>query len=148
MSKWAWLGRTIRRYSIHVLLIAIVGAVIYVAPFNARSWLDAMIRQYGVQLLFTVARVIGFGLSMWLTVVVVNWYRDRDERRNVDEKARRIIAARTAERDRWRAQCKAIERVAARRRGAMRAALPQLSGAMTQLVGDGEDPDNRRKVRR
>lgn len=111
------------------------------------AWLDAMIRQYGVQLLFTVARGIGYVLSILMTIFVVNKWRDRDERRNVDEKARRIIAARTAERDRWRAQCKAIERVAARRLGAMRAAIPELTNGLTQLVGGGGDLDNRRKVR-
>ena len=55
------------------------------------AWLEAMIRQYGVQLLFAIARVIGFAVVIGLTVVVVNWRRDRDERRNVGEKEREII---------------------------------------------------------
>ena len=113
------------------------------------AWLDVMIRQYGVQLLFTVARVIGFVLAMLLTIVVVNWCRDRDERRNIDEKARRIIAARTAERESWKARCKTAERVAGRRLGAMRAALTELSNATVQLIeaGDDEEPAQLRKVK-
>ncbi len=42
-------------------------------------WLNAMIRQYGVQLLFAIARVIGFAISILWTIVIVNWFRDRDE---------------------------------------------------------------------
>ena len=112
------------------------------------AWLDAMIRQYGVQLLFTVARGIGYVLSILMTIFIVNKWRDRDERRNVDEKARRIIATRTAERDDWKQRCKDAERLAGRRLGSMRAALTELSNASVQLVGAGDDePVTLRKVK-
>ena len=104
-------------------------------------WLSAMIRQYGVQLLFTVAQVIGFALSIWVTVVVVNWHRDRDERRNVDEKARKIIEARTAEREAWKARAKKAERLAGNRLASMRAALMELGSVTVQLIETGDVED-------
>jgi len=110
---------------------------------SAWSWLDAMIRQYGVQLLFTAARVIGFGLSLWLTVVVVNWYRNRDERRNVNEKARKIIVRTRADRDYWRQQAEDAERLAGDRLAIIRASMAAINHAGVQLRGAtdaGDEP--------
>jgi len=88
-------------------------------------------------------------LAILLTIVIVNKYRDRDERRNIDEKARRIIAARTAEGEAWKARAKKAERLAGRRLGSMRAALTELSNATVQLVeaGDNEPPSQLKKVK-
>ncbi len=102
---------------------------------TAWLWLDAMIRQYGVQLLFTVARGVGFALSIWLTVVVVNWYRNRDERRNVDEKARKIIEARTTERDYWKRRATEAETLAGDRLAIIRASTASMNHAALQLQG-------------
>lgn len=102
---------------------------------SAWSWLDAMIRQYGVQLLFIVARVIGFGVSLWLTVVVTNWYRDRDEKRNVGEKERKIIEGLNADRDYWSGRAHAAEALAGDRLATIRGIAASLSNASLQLSG-------------
>lgn len=114
------------------------------------AWLSAMIQQYGVQLLFTIARVIGFVLSMLLTIVIVNWYRDRDERRNIDVKARRIIDEKRRERDYWHKRCFDAEALAGDRLAIIRASTASMHNAALQLRGAGdadEPPVKLRKVK-
>ncbi len=98
-------------------------------------WLDAMIRQYGVRLLFTVARGVGFALSIWLTVVVVNWYRDLNEKRNVGEKERKIIEDKTRDRDYWRRRAEEAEALAGDRLAIIRASTASMNHAALQLQG-------------
>lgn len=120
-----------------VALLAIGGAALWIANLDLATgvWLKVIIRQYNVQLLFIVARVLGFGVSLWFTVVVVNWYRDRDEKRNVDEKARRIIIERTAERDYWKHRAKDTEALAGGRLAVIRASIASINNAALQLTG-------------
>ena len=108
---------------------------------RASAWLSAMILQYGVRMLFAFALCLGFALSIWLTVVVVNWYRDRDERRNVDEKSQRIITAKTSERDYWHRRCEDAEALAGKRLAIIRASTAAINHAGIQLRGatDAED---------
>lgn len=102
------------------------------------AWLDAMIRQYGVQLLFTVARTIGFGLTIWLTVVVTNWYRDRDEKRNISIKGLAIIRERKRERDHWKRRAEDAETLAGDRLAIIRASTASMHHAALQLRGAGD----------
>lgn len=102
-------------------------------------WLTAMIVSHGVDILFAMGRGIVFALAIWLTVVIVNWHRDRDERRNVDEKAQAIIKARTEERDYWRERAEAAEAKAGERLAIIRASMGAVSHAAMQLRGAGED---------
>ena len=108
------------------------------------AWLSAMIRQYGVRLLFTVARVIGFVFSIWLTTVVVNLYRDRDEKRNVDTKAQRIIEAKTSERDYWKRRAQDAETLAGDRLAIIRASTASMNHAAMQLRGAGDAAEPRK----
>ncbi|MEA3224364.1 MAG: hypothetical protein U9Q07_00310 [Planctomycetota bacterium] len=115
---------------------------------SVMSWLDAMIRQYGVQLLFTVARVIGFGLSIWLTVVITNWYRDRDEKRNIEKKPQRLIEHYRGDRDYWRHRAEDAEKLAGNRLATIRASMASMHHAAMQLRGAGDDePAKLRKVK-
>lgn len=102
-------------------------------------WLTAMIVSHGVDILFAMGRGIVFALAIWLTVVIVNWVRDRDERRNVGEKEARIIKARTEERDYWRERAEAAEAKAGERLATIRATMVSLNMAEVQLRGAGED---------
>ena len=102
---------------------------------SAASWFDAMIRQYGVQLLFTVARVVGLAVTVWLTVVATNWYRDRDEKRNIDAKARRVITAKTVSKNAWKRRALAAEALAGDRLAIIRAATASMNNAAIQLRG-------------
>lgn len=134
-----------------VTMLAIGGAALWTANLDLATgaWLSVMIRQYGVQLLFTVARVIGFVLMLGLTVVVVNWRRDRDEKRNVDEKARRIIEAKIADRDYWKRRAMDAEALAGDRLAIIRVVTAGIGRAAVQLRGAGDaetEPQKLRKV--
>lgn len=98
-----------------------------------------MIVSHGVDILFAMGRGIVFALAIWLTVVIVNLVRDRDERRNVGEKEARIIKARTEERDYWRERAEAAEAKAGERLAIIRASMGAVSHAAMQLRGAGED---------
>ena len=98
-------------------------------------WLDAMLRQYGVRLLFTAARVVGMGLTIWLTVVVTNWYRDRNEKRNVGEKERKIIEGLKGDRDYWSERAHSAEALAGDRLATIRASAASISNGALQLSG-------------
>lgn len=105
----------------------------------ASAWLDVMIRQYGVQLLFTGTRMIGLGLTLWLTVAVTNWRRDRDERRNIGEKERVIIERLKQERDRWKLSAEESQRIADDRLAIIRVVTAGIGRAAVQLRGAGAD---------
>lgn len=98
-------------------------------------WLDAMIRQYGVQLLFAIARVIGFAISILWTIVIVNWFRDRDEKRNVGEKERKIIEDLKGDRDYWKRRATEAETLAGDRLAIIRASTASMNHAALQLQG-------------
>ncbi len=125
--------------AIVVLLLALSVALLWLGlDLIVSSWLSAMIREYGVQVLFAVARTIGFALTIWLTVVIVNLYRDRDERRNIGEKERKIIEARTQDRDDWRQQCEEAKALAGGRLAIIRTVMGGIGRAAVQLRGAGD----------
>lgn len=122
-----------------VLLLALSVALLWLGlDLVVSSWLSAMIRQYGVQVLFAVGRAAGLALTIWLTVVVVNKYRDHDERRNVGEKERRIIEALTQDRDDWRQRCEEAEELANDRLALIRSVMAGIGRAAVQLRGAGD----------
>lgn len=145
------MNRRALRIGFLVLDVAAIGAaglLILRATVAARDvgtrnlpWLTAMIISHGVDILFAMGRGIVFALAIWLTVVIVNWHRDRDERRNVGEKEQRIIKARTEELDYWRKRARAAEATAGDRLAIIRASMGAVSHAAMQLRGAGEDAE-------
>jgi uncharacterized ion transporter superfamily protein YfcC len=82
----------------------------------------------GPPMLWIVLRSLIYLASIWLTWIIANWARDRDERRNVDAKAQRIIGALQAELKSERHYRQEYERLAKDRVGVIRAAAASLSG--------------------
>jgi uncharacterized ion transporter superfamily protein YfcC len=88
----------------------------------------------GPPMLWIALRVLLYLVSIWLTWIIANVVRDRDERRNVDAKAQSIIGSLKAELRNERYYRQKYERIAQDQIGVIRAAAASLSGFVSDEV--------------
>jgi len=101
---------------------------------RALQWIWNMKLEIGLHLAYTVANVLVYLAAIALIVFVVNKLRDRDERRNVGVKERRIINKYRLRAAYWRRRCEDAERLAGSRLAIIRCAMVDVGSAQKSLT--------------